>query len=362
MTRIQSYDAYKKLQIFHFADFIRKQQKSAKRFLIIGNFGVYNAGDEAILAGQLAELSRIRGSKTSVVSRYPDEIQRVHHTDARSFLNPITVIKAILHADAVIVGGGGLLAKNDIGLLSLAYQFYLWTIGLFVPMVLRKPVYILGIGAYRNANTAVATYALLLMRTARIVTVRDDDSLSYLKERGIKATLFKDNSYLMQLQPKAARQLLQKLGFSPKQHNIALALKKPASKNEEQTLLRSLKAFLATHRNAVVWYFSLETNPRYPSDTLLGDALSTSKSLTGRIRFIPVSWHPSVLFAAFSAMDAVVSMRFHSAVFAYRQRIPFLGISYDRKCTSFLTSIGHPVYTPGSVTKHALTNLFKKNS
>ena len=53
-------------------------------------------------------------------------------------------------------------------------------------------------------------------------------------------------------------------------------------------------------------------------------------------------------------MDYVIAMRFHAAVFAYRNGINFTGISYDKKCASFLKSVGKEPVEIRDVTWKAL--------
>jgi hypothetical protein len=67
-------DIYSSLPIFSLSDYLLKSEISFWKFVIFGNFGAYNIGDEAILAGQIEDLKKIRRSQITVISLYPKQI------------------------------------------------------------------------------------------------------------------------------------------------------------------------------------------------------------------------------------------------------------------------------------------------
>ena len=127
--------------------------------------------------------------------------------------------------------------------------------------------------------------------------------------------------------------------------HVGLSLVKPEDKKEERRLLETLKQFIRNnYKTADFWYYSLDYHPSYFQDTKLGQKLyeELKKDLEGELKFyfVPNTWHPSKLFSSFKLMDFFVAMRLHAIIFSYRNKLNFVGISYDKKCTSFLESIG----------------------
>src|SRR5262245_58109260 len=82
----------------------------AQRIFVAGYYGCGNAGDEAVLAGLLADLraSRPRLAVT-VASGNPDATRASHGVDAVAREDLPQVITAIRECDLVVLGGGGLL-------------------------------------------------------------------------------------------------------------------------------------------------------------------------------------------------------------------------------------------------------------
>jgi len=80
------------------------------KLLQLGYAGHGNAGDEALLAAELAAL-RAAGSEPDirVVSGDPDATLRLHGVDAVARSDPFALHKALRWCDGLVVGGGSLL-------------------------------------------------------------------------------------------------------------------------------------------------------------------------------------------------------------------------------------------------------------
>jgi hypothetical protein len=381
-------DTYKSLQTFHFSEEIKKRHSGKSlRAVIFGNFGAMNYGDEAILAGEIAELQKMPDVAITVVSRYPDAVKKLHHVNAVSQYAFGSVVNEINRADFIIVGGGGLINKVERGIVGFAYQLYMLSVFFGIPQLYRKDVYALGIGVYSNANPLILALAKMLLEKAKIVTVRDEHSYSTLSSsrhaggvqhlfrrlvkpreildparmtvkvsvgEKIEVKLYKDNSFLMDLVPVAdvLKDEYFKTHYDKKRVNIGISLLKPEDKAEEERLLAEVSEFIIQNqKSADFWLYPADSNPAYVNDGEFGkkliekvqSAISNQQSANQqipKINFVPSSWHPQRFFSSFALMDYFVSMRLHTSIFSYRNKIKFTGISYDTKCASFLTSVG----------------------
>jgi polysaccharide pyruvyl transferase WcaK-like protein len=341
-------DIYQSLPILHLSDIIKKQHnKKRLQCLMFGNFGACNLGDEAILSGELAELAKIPNLKATVVAKFPEEVRRHHNTKAISFYAFNTLRREMKKADFVIIGGGGLFNKAEPALLGLGYQLYLLSLFLWAQRVFKKKIYIIGIGIYGNTNFFIRQLAISLMKQAKIVTVRDQHSLDVIRQHKALAHFYKDNSFLMDLLP--STKVLQDpyfMRFYKKDRiNIGLSLIKPASKKTEKHLLTEMVTFIAkNHEKADFWFYASDYHPSYFNDEKFGHVLhELIKQKVGndvQFHFVPTSWSPQMFFSSIRLMDSMISMRLHTTIFSYRLKSNFVGISYDKKCASFITSIG----------------------
>src|SRR5260370_14977611 len=120
------------------------------------------------------------------------------------------------------------------------------TIFLFLPLVLRKKVYVLGIGFYKNTNIVISTITKLLLKRVSLVTVRDTYSYAHLLSSGNKVNLFKDNSFLMELLPleEVVKDTFFQTRFSKARYNVGIGVKKTQTKYDTTKLLSALSKLI----------------------------------------------------------------------------------------------------------------------
>jgi polysaccharide pyruvyl transferase WcaK-like protein len=362
-------DTYQSLPTLHFADIIKKQHTRKRLHCVVfGNFGACNLGDEAILAGELAELSKIPNLKTTVVAKFPEEIKRLHNTKAVSFYAVSTLRRELKKADFIVIGGGGLFNKAEPPILGLGYQMYLLSLFLWAQRIFKKKIYVIGIGIYGNTNFFIKKLAVSMMKQAKLLTVRDQHSLDVLKENNALAQFYKDNSFLMELLPvsKVLQDAYFKRFYKKDRINIGLSLVKPASKKIEKQLLNELVTFIAkNHEKADFWFYASDYHPKYFNDEKFGHVLhELVKNKIGKeveFHFVPVAWSPQTFFSSIKLMDYMISMRLHTTIFSYRNGTNFAGISYDKKCASFIRSIGKEPIDTADVTWRKLQARLPQN-
>jgi len=162
--------------------------------LICGNYGATNIGDELILEGLLTLYPK---EKITVLSYSPEQTEKDHKVLAvfflpagfRSFLKSFLglkifkTLKAYFQADEFIFGGGGLMQDDN------SKAIFIWGIHLFLAILLRKKVRILGnsVGPLRyNCSKKIVKF---LFNKACEITVRDEKSLKLLKEIDVKGEI-----------------------------------------------------------------------------------------------------------------------------------------------------------------------------
>lgn len=336
---------YKKLKVFHFGEFIKKQtRKKVKQCLIFGNFGAMNIGDESLLSGQINEIKiTFPNIQIVVVSRYPNSIKKIHGNDIKAvgikdFKN---ALHQILKSSFVIIGGGGLFNKSRGGIFGIFYQMYFMIMFILLPLILLKPVYILGIGIYKNMNKQILVVAKVLFKYVQIVTVRDFHSQKLLQKHNIKSRLFKDNSYLMRLDTTKSIKTLLGKNYSSKTNNVGLSLRTPFTKNDVNLLKLSIVESMTKNREATYWLYNLDNHRGRNNDSIINNLVfNDAKKLLINVHKVQFINNPKIIFGSFKSMNKFICMRLHSMIFADRLSIPFVGIPYDVKCSDFLQSTG----------------------
>lgn len=339
---------YQNLNIFYFSNLINSLFKRPKiNCLIFGNFGAMNLGDEAILAGEIRELKKIKNINIRVASRNPKYTSLIHKVKTVSIYNLFSVIKYIFKSDFIIVGGGGIICKADRGLLGLMYQMYMLFLYFVLPKIFGKKIFALGIGIYKNSNPLILKIAGKLLGWVEYLSVRDFHSYDYLRSKKINSKIYKDNSYLMELI--SLREVKNDKFFKSKiiknKSNIGIALLKPKSQAEENFLIAEVVDFVkSNYKDSIFWFYSCDFQKGFYNDYLF------SKDVYNRLKkeigdnftgyFMPTSWGPERFFSSFKLMDNFFTTRLHSSIFSQRVGINYKAYSYDEKCKSFLESIG----------------------
>lgn len=361
-------DTYKDLKLYTFSESLKETYGSKKtKGLIFGNFGALNYGDEAILAGQLEELNKVKNISVKVISRFPEIVKNVHNVEGVPLLNIFAIISEIVQSNFIIFGGGGLFCKNTSGVRGILFQLYYLIFFLALPLILNKKVYAFGIGFYSNTDSIITSLAIPLLRNITKITVRDEQSYEFLKSKNIDIEFCKDNSFLLSLYSKEESKKLSFINnaYNPTKKNIGIALKQPSKKFEEKLTQAVIDFIIENKNNTEFWFYSLDTHPFYPSDRTIHEEIIKDiqfKDKSIRCHLIPEKLIPKELFSSFQKMDFFVAMRLHSMIFAYRQNISFAGINYDEKCSSFMKTIGGDAVELQDISSSFLNKVYKQNN
>lgn len=126
---------------------------------------------------------------------------------------------------------------------------------------------------------------------------------------------------------------------------IGLSISKPNAQFEQKHLISELAKFIANNaKKSDFWFFQVDKNSNNKKNALLADKIVTeAKKYTKEqitIISLPATYHPQLFFSAVKLMHGFVSMHMHSSLFAYRLKVPFVGISSDADNIKFLKAIG----------------------
>lgn len=146
------------------------------RFVLVGNYGVGNVGDEAL---KEYFLSAFRDVRWTVVSARPTHDQDVPRLPMgiRSFFSPwFETIGAIKHADGLVFGGGSLFTDTESVWACVMWYAYTVVAGWY-----KKPVFLAFQGAGPWKTALGRSLSRRVYESAEFISVRDEKSLERLK-------------------------------------------------------------------------------------------------------------------------------------------------------------------------------------
>ncbi len=332
------------------------------RYLISGYYGEKNAGDEAILAGILQEIScRDPEARFTVISFDPDDTRRRHGQDlevdaiSTSLRSPGRLWRAMKAADLLISGGGSFLHEADFELHGRSFLFRegkLRPVPYFLSVVLMArarglPVmwYAQGLGPLhtRSARWSVGRTA----SASQAVTWRDPGSARLAYDVGVRAPIHMvvpDPAYA--LAPASlddARFQLSQSGLAPESRYLAVC---PRPWLGRTGYLECLGEALESAGDDLGLDILLV--PFHESqDPPVCATLAARPGLAGRAHVLSPVDSPAVLAAILGRAELVVAMRLHSGILAATAGTPAVVLDYDPKTRAFADQTGQSRWAVG---------------
>ena len=297
-----------------------------KRIVISGYYGFGNTGDEAVLAGMLATLRRLRiEAEVTVLSADPDRTVR-EHPGVRSVqrYRLAELVKVMRRADLVISGGGSLF--QDVTS-AISPHYYLFVLRLARLLRRRTMIYAQGVGPL--VRDGVRRAVARAMNRTDLITVRDPDSKSLLEEIGVTKPihLSADPSFVLEPDVREADRLLAERGLS-RAALMGVSLR-PWSGSGEWLAEAAEGVRLAAGRSGVK---VICVPMQGPEDEPVCMAVKNAAMIR--------SDDPRVVKGLIARCGLVVGMRLHALIFAAGSGVPFVPIVYDPKVASFAGSVG----------------------
>lgn len=332
-------------------------------FTILCGNAAFNRGDRANLTSHIALLKSQFSGARIIVGSYRADVDREWY-DAeivpRGKIFSRSLLKAIQESDAVIFGGGALIADNG-GRLLIPYWL---AVIAFVRFVLKKPVMAWAHGIMLETKTG-KFLARPLLNMMESITVRDHDSLDQLRALKLKICpeLTADPAILMEPDPpQCGEEILQAQGIIkdrrplfaiaptfwhlyhrptdllPYQWAKSLGLRGDRSEEEFKKYTEALAHLCDTLIEKFQCRILLL--PRYPAkpwceEELLGKVRSQSLNPGDITVFAGDECFPREYFSMWHHFDCLVSVALHDAIVATALGVPCVHINYEPKGRSF---------------------------
>jgi polysaccharide pyruvyl transferase WcaK-like protein len=316
--------------------------------LILGGSGYRNVGDEAMLAGLLTELGDRR---VTVVSRAPAETSGMHGVPA---VGVGDAVAALRRHRSILIGGGSLFGSDMGAIGRLLPAFGLWA------SALGREVALVGIGL--DPQPGAAALVRRLAHRAKVVRVRDRSSVEVLAGWGIRAEVGPDLSKAMAPAPPATgAALLRAAGVRLGRPVVGLSLTALAPSLAAR-VLEAVSGAIDELPETQFCFIPMSQHPfvQAHNDLLLARRLRARQP---RVAILEGSHHPAAVLAACGHLTALVGMRYHSLLFAERQAVPLVPISYAPKTRTWLAERDRePVAPTVPELVHALRQALDRSS
>lgn len=316
-----------------------------KKLIIIGNYGDGNIGDEAILDELVDEIAKSETHPVEIIvpSRNPVKLQELHKNRIRA-ISPAGILKEFIFADTIILGGGTVFSRYS----GIYIYFSLFLI--ILSRISGKHVFFKGIGVSGNLPLLLGILIKFTIKFVEGITTRDKESLAQLKNMGFRNSLSIVPDYGSRMKPannKRIEQILSDENINRNELLIGLSMNYHRDDKLNEEMIQHIPEtidWIIDNYNAHVIFFTF--CPSFScggkkSDRNLGIRLLEHIQNKNKFKLLDYYIHNEII-GMIGKMDIFVGMRYHSQVFAHKQGIPLIGISYDDKCRRFLNENNLP--------------------
>ena len=308
--------------------------------LISGYYGFNNIGDESILRTVIDNLrEKLPDVDITVLSQDPAQTAEKYGVKAARRMSVPDIFRAVRRCDLLLSGGGSLLQDATSGRSILYYLFILRLAQLLGKQTF---IYSQGIGPISAPRNRRLTYRVL-RRTDGIV-VRDAKSRDLLLEIGVPAKLVHVTAdpVIRVKKPDLTQgyEILSREGCPKRGDRLTVGWAVKARKPN--------KAFLQEVEKCILWL-----REEYGADSVLitffhdedvGVCEAVAERLGGRAGCLRQKYLSEETLSIIGCMDVLVGVRLHSLIYAAVMGVPMIGVSYDPKVDSFLSSIRRPTH------------------
>jgi polysaccharide pyruvyl transferase WcaK-like protein len=254
-------------------------------------------------------------------------------------------LRVLRSFDLLVISGGGQLTESWGGPWEFPYTIFKW---IFLARLARvKPVF-LNVGAGPLARPLSKYFIRTALSLADYVSFRDTKSADLIQHIGFRGDtpVFPDAVYSLKIDSCSARrpatQRPTNVGIAPMPYGLK-PLYADGNPHAYDSLIRGLAAvgsrLLADEGRITLFCTDIGVDP--PSVHDLQRAINNTRSLlSDDLVDVVVPRSTTDLLCTMSAMDYVITCRFHGVVFAHLLNIPVIALSHHPKVMTLMDDLG----------------------
>ncbi len=310
------------------------------RIGVLGSYGGFNTGDEAILTCVLSCLRALRPGAHLVVLSRDAEHTRAHHPGGDEVVpwegvSRNHVLDVLPGLDLLVLGGGGILYDGEA-------RRYLRLVRAAQTRGVPTFAYAVGAGPLTDAEDRDAVRTVLAEMDD--VVVRDEESRLVLEEVGLEreVTVTADPALLLAPEPFTGA-MMREEGIPSGTRLVGMSVREPgraAEKLDEgdyHALLADVADFLVHRLDARVVFLPMERH-----DVRHAHAVLSHMTAPDQGRILHGDYSPGQVLGFMRHLDVAVGMRLHFVIFAALTGVPVLPLPYSGKVFDFARRLGAP--------------------
>ncbi|AIR96963.1 polysaccharide pyruvyl transferase family protein [Streptomyces glaucescens] len=311
------------------------------RIGLLGSYGGFNLGDEAILTCMLRCLRTHRPQARLVALSRNAEHTRANHPALDEVVDwegvpQRRLLDVLSRLDLLVLGGGGILYDGEA-------RRYLRLVAAAQARGVRTFAYAIGAGPLRETEDREAVRTVLAGMAE--VVVRDEESHLVLEEAGLDrdVVVTADPALLLPPEPFTDRMMRQE-GIPAEAHRlVGMSVREPgraAEKLDEgdyHALLADVADFLVRRLDAHVVFVPMERQDVHHAHGVLSRMTAPDRG-----RILHSVYSPGQVLGFMAHLDLVVGMRLHFLIFAALSGLPVLPLPYSGKVFDFARRLGAP--------------------
>ena len=319
------------------------------KYVIVGNYGAQNLGDEMILEGLLEMLKKADNSADICVLKGNEKFPAGIKSGIKwIFGGNKNTKEKVKNCDYFILGGGGLF-----GSLS-QYANIIWGLQAMYAYQNKKPVLMLGQSVGKIKNKYVQKFVKNLFNKSDLISVRDEKSKENLREIGVTKKIVVVPDLAFARENKAENQM------PSKDVIIALRQMKDLSQSFKIQIARFVR-WLKEEEKMNVKFVNFQTGP-VDNDEILHDEIKKMIGDDSIENLSPQSTQEVIRL--FKNANFAICMRLHSIITAMQAHTPFVAINYSEKVRNLMDYMGakENLLEMQNVSFETLKNFYKKTA
>ena len=319
---------------------------SEKRIAVLGWYGDFNVGNDAILSGIAASFKKVMPNNRLLTFSWQPRLTSKQN-DVKA-LHYFKLFPRLSGVDALLVGGGTILTDWQ-----LAFPLFLVLVGAIVwAKMLGKKVVLYAVGAEPFSTKFGRAVAKAIFNRVDLITVRGYRSKSALEMLGLDKPVWVTADPALLLQPKGSGKVDEVLppeeARKAEGPRIVVCLRDCKGENGE------FKRFLADGLDYCVEAFDAEivflpiSTSVYDDDRKVMVEILRNMKNSGRVKLFMERLTSQEAMAVIRRSDLVISMRLHALIFAAAMHTPAIALTgrvnrfvppSDNKIAEFLEMI-----------------------
>jgi len=321
------------------------QEMSNNVASVVGYYGMSNYGDDLfgeVIAENAAQL--LPGREVRIVrgisprrsrSRLGRRAAELYATDstAGSMLRLGVGVVSLFRSKCMVLGGGSVLANLE-GVRRIQNKLAPFSKTRFQALGV-------SIGPFENKASQEAVAAFI--RSFDRIVVRDASSMEIGRSFALTGQLRMGGDLAALYRPKEDNPP----SHHPEVRQVGVAVCPFPGFGEEEAelmareLVEALRSTEVAGKRDVVVVYSLNNHPVHGDDSLAMRMMlvfAENGIYATHVRHVDTG--VDGVWASIAGLDAMIAVRLHAAITAYLNRVPFVLLEYQAKCTEFLSDIG----------------------